>query len=119
MPSEAEQVVERMLHAYERRDLDEMLDCFTEDAVYQPMTIHMERAEGKPAIHKMLSEWFTFMSDISVDIHRSMSDDVRVMHERTDTAMVRGREEVTPVASVFDMENGRISGWREYFDMPR
>jgi hypothetical protein len=59
MPSEAEQVVERMLHAYERKDLDEMLDCFIEDAVYDPMPSipsrnagTIERVEGKPAIRQ-------------------------------------------------------------------
>jgi limonene-1,2-epoxide hydrolase len=126
MPSEAEQVVERMLGAYERGDLDEMLDCFTEDAVYQAMTIEPipgvgsnGRAEGKQAIRKMVSEWFTFMTVLGIDIHQQMSDGLRVMHERTDRARIHGQEAEGPVASVFDLENGLISGWREYFDMPR
>jgi limonene-1,2-epoxide hydrolase len=125
MPSEAEQVVERMVRAYERGDLDEMLDCFTEDAVYHPMLSipsrnagRIERVEGKPAIRKMVSEWFTFMTLTGIEIHQQMSDRVRVMHERTDRSIIRGQEGMTPVAAVFDMENGLISVWREYFDMP-
>jgi limonene-1,2-epoxide hydrolase len=123
MSSEAEQVVERMLGAYERGDLDEMLDCFTEDAVYRamlstPSKNAMEPAEGKPAIRKMVSEWFTFMTVLGIDIHQQLSDGLRVMHERTDRAIINGREGTTPVAAVFDMENGLISAWREYFDMP-
>jgi limonene-1,2-epoxide hydrolase len=112
-----------MLRAYERGDLDEMLDCFTEDAVYQPMLSTptrnaMEPAKGKPAIRKMVSEWFTFMTVLGADIHQQMSDGARVMHERTDRAIIGDQEGMTPVAAVFDMDNGLISAWREYFDMP-
>jgi limonene-1,2-epoxide hydrolase len=117
MASDAELIVERLLRSYERGDVDEMLECFTENAVYHP--IPMRRAVGKPAIRQMVSEWFKMMTVIGAEIHRQVSDGQTVMHERTDRCMVGDREVVTPTAAIYDIEDGLISGWREYFDIPR
>jgi limonene-1,2-epoxide hydrolase len=46
-----------------------------------------------------------------------LSDGKTVMHERTDRYLLGTREMITPVSAVFEFENGRISAWREYFDM--
>jgi limonene-1,2-epoxide hydrolase len=39
------------------------------------------------------------------------------MHERTDRCIFAGRAIEGPLAAVFEIENGRIAAWREYFDM--
>jgi|SRR5580765_3258502 len=117
--TEAERVVDRMLRAYERGDVDEMMECFTEDAVYHAMPI--EPAEGKSAIRRLVSEWFhrDEMKVLGIELHRQLSDATTVVHERTDRCRVGDRVTVTPLCSIFDIDNGIISGWREYFDLPR
>jgi limonene-1,2-epoxide hydrolase len=47
-----------------------------------------------------------------------VSDGKTVMHERTDRFMLGNREMTTPIAAAFEIENGLIAAWREYFDVP-
>ena len=44
--SEAEQIITRFVAAWERADVDELLDYLAEDAVWHPMP--MEPVVGKP-----------------------------------------------------------------------
>jgi limonene-1,2-epoxide hydrolase len=39
------------------------------------------------------------------------------MHERSDRFSLDGQEHESPVAAVFEIDNGLITAWREYFDM--
>ena len=40
-----------------------------------------------------------------------------VMNERTDRITLNGRPVTLPMAGVFEMHEGRIAAWREYFDL--
>ena len=115
--TEGERTVQRLLRAYERFDVDAMLECFTEDGEYHAMS--MESAVGKVELRKLWSEWTEVMTSVSCDVHRQLTDGTIVMHERTDRVTVGGRNIVTPVASMFDIDSGLIADWREYFDKPR
>jgi limonene-1,2-epoxide hydrolase len=115
--TEGEQAVERLLTAYQRLDVEGMIDCFNEDAAYHAMS--MDSAVGRSAMRKLWSYWATMMSDITCEVHRQLSDGTIVMHERTDRSTVGDRKVETPVAAVFGINNGLITEWREYFDDPR
>jgi limonene-1,2-epoxide hydrolase len=113
-----EQTVDRLLAAYQRLDVDGMVDCFTEDGAYHAMG--MESALGKDALRGLWSSWAQLMSNVSCEVHRQLADATVVMHERTDRSTVRGNQGITPVAAVFDIHHdGLITDWREYFDDPR
>ena len=84
----------------------------TEEAVWHPMP--MTPAVGKPAIRALISEWLRTAP--RGEVHRQVSDGKTVMHERTDRCSFGGREVVGPVAAAFEIDDGRISAWREYFD---
>ena len=114
--TEAEQVTVELVKAYERGDIDAMVACFAEDAVFRAGP--MRPAVGKPAIRTMLTEWFSTMTVISNEIRNILSDGETVMQERTDRWMIGGREEATPTAVVFEVDHGLITACREYFDMP-
>jgi limonene-1,2-epoxide hydrolase len=60
--------------------------------------------------------WLKVTEQLGVEIHRQVSDGQVVMHERTDRFSYEGREHTLPVCAVFEIENGRIAAWREYFD---
>jgi limonene-1,2-epoxide hydrolase len=120
--SDAEQVVVRFVAAWERGDVDELLDFFSEDAVWHAMP--MEPAVGKPAIRVLVSAWLQHHAQGDGPrttprgrIQRQVSDGKVVMHERTDAASIDGQEVELPVAAVFEIEDGRITAFREYFDM--
>jgi limonene-1,2-epoxide hydrolase len=109
----AEQIVTRFVEAWERADVDELPEYFADDAVWHPMP--MKPAVGKPALREAMSVWLDGTAPRSGEIHLQVSDGKTVMHERTDRA--RDREIPTPIAAVFEIDNGLITAWREYFDM--
>jgi limonene-1,2-epoxide hydrolase len=39
------------------------------------------------------------------------------MNERTDYITINGTPVILPISGVFELENGRIKAWREYFDL--
>jgi limonene-1,2-epoxide hydrolase len=110
--TDAAQTTDRFVAAWERADVDELLDYFTEDAVWHPMP--MEPRVGKPAIRELVVAWLSTAP--RGEVHRQVSDANMVMHERTDTCTFGGRELVGPVGAVFEVANGRITAWREYYD---
>jgi limonene-1,2-epoxide hydrolase len=118
--SDAEQIVFRFVAAWERGDADELLDFFSEDAVWHAMP--MKPAVGKPAIRVLVSAWLEYYARGSRTtprgrIDKQVSDGRVVMHERTDWRTVDGREIELPVAALFEIDDGRITAFREYFDM--
>ena len=49
-------------------------------------------------------------------LHQVASDDV-VMNERLDSITLNGKPVELPIMGVFEIEDGRIKAWREYFDL--
>ena len=50
-------------------------------------------------------------------IHHQVATDHVVMNERTDYITLNGQPVVLPICGVFEIEDGRIKAWREYFDL--
>jgi limonene-1,2-epoxide hydrolase len=74
---------------------------------------------GKEALREFFSAWLlTSVTHLGADIHTQLSDGKTVMHERTDRFMVGNREMATPIGAAFEIENGLITAWREYFEVP-
>jgi len=113
--AEAEQVVDRFLAAWERADVEELLAFFANDAVWQPGP--MKAAVGKHALREALAEWLHGTPGVRAQVHHTVSDGAMVMHERTDHFTFRSKATATPVAAAFEIDNGKIKAWREYFDM--
>jgi limonene-1,2-epoxide hydrolase len=114
MTAEAEQVVRRFVAAWGRADVDELLDHFAEGAVWHPMP--MSPIVGKAALREAFNVWLGTTVQGGAEIHAQVSDGRTVMHERTDRFSFEGQEHVLPVCAVFEIEGGRITAWREYFD---
>ena len=117
MPTDAtsEDVVRRFCAAFERRDVDEILGFFTDDAVYH--NIPMEPAVGRDAIRALLESFVPGSPRIEFEVRHLASDGPVVLTERIDRLSFGGREVELPVAGVFEVSDGRIAAWRDYFDM--
>jgi limonene-1,2-epoxide hydrolase len=57
------------------------------------------------------------MSGLRAEVHRQVSDGNIVMHERTDYFSLGTQEMALPICGVFEIDDGRITAWREYFDL--
>jgi limonene-1,2-epoxide hydrolase len=107
-------VVRRFLDAWERRDADAILASFADDGVYHAMPL--PPIVGKSA----LGEWVAHFADVPparLDVHHQVAVGQVVINERTDHITLNGRGVTLPICAVFELENGRIKAWREYFDV--
>ena len=107
-------LVREFLAAWERRDTEHIVDCFTDDGVYHstPLTPIV----GKEAIREFVAGFERTPPGRLVIRHQVATDDI-VMNERTDYITLNGKPVTLPITGVFEIENGRIKAWREYFDL--
>jgi len=115
MRADAEQTVRAFCAAWQRRDIDELLDFFTDDAVYHNMPVDPVR--GREAIRGVFGMFVVPATSIEFEIRHLASAGSVVHTERVDRFVIGGREVALPVAGVFEVRDGRIAAWRDYFDM--
>ncbi|MBX7433453.1 nuclear transport factor 2 family protein [Mycobacterium sp. Y57] len=97
-------------------DPDELAAYFTEDGVYHNMP--MDPVVGRAAISAFITEFTSMVDGIDFRVHRQIATDSVVFNERTDVMRFKdGRELALPVAGVFEVHDGAIVAWRDYFDM--
>ena len=98
----------------ERRDIERVLEYFTEDAVYHAMPL--QPIAGKAA----LSAWvrgFAGVPPAKLDVRHQLARGTAVMNERVDALTLNGCRVPLPICATFEIRDGRISAWREYFDL--
>ncbi len=108
-------LVTAFCRAWSNRDVDEILGYFTEDAVYHNMP--MPPMQGKPAIKTLLQQIVSPTSWIEWETLNMAEAGNVVFTERVDRFEMGGKKVELPVAGVFEIENGKIKAWRDYFDM--
>ncbi len=111
-----EDVVTSFCEAWSRRDVDELLSFFTADAVYHNVPI--DPAVGHEQIRNMLSLFVPASSSIEFEILRiASSAENTVLTERIDRFQMGERSVALPVMGTFEIRDGKIAAWRDYFDM--
>jgi len=114
MPS-AERVVRDFCIAAGRRDPSLLRPFFSEDVVYH--NIPMEPAEGIEATMAVLNMFMGMCDGLEFEVHHLASDGSTVLTERTDTFTMNGKTAPLPVMGAFHVVDGKITAWRDYFDM--
>jgi limonene-1,2-epoxide hydrolase len=111
-----DEVVTALVRACEARDLDAVTDLVTEDIEYDNVPIG--KVFGPEGVRTVLSGGVTeAASQVEWLVHRQVSSGSTVMNERTDRFLVGGRWIEIPHAAVFEVREGRVSLWRDYFDL--
>lgn len=114
--TDAEEVVDRFLATWPRGEVEEWLAFFADDAINH--NVPLEPAVGMEAIHAHMHDFLGFMDGgIRPEVHHQVSDGTLVMNERTDHYEVKGQPKSLAICGVFEIEEGRIKRWREYFDL--
>lgn len=115
MPTDNQAVIEAFCAAWKGRNVEELLEYFTDDAVYH--NIPLEPAVGRDAIRAVLEMFVPPADEIEFTVHLIMSDGERVFTERTDRFVTSGKSVDLPVAGIFELRDGKIAAWRDYFDL--
>ncbi|WP_040780719.1 nuclear transport factor 2 family protein [Nocardia pneumoniae] len=110
-----DELVRAMCESWSDPDPDRISAYFAEDAVYH--NIPMEPIVGRAAIRDFIAGFLTTFDAIDFDIHHQIASGNVVMNERTDTLLSAGRATPLPVMGFFEVTEGVISIWRDYFDM--
>jgi limonene-1,2-epoxide hydrolase len=116
MATDAEKIVTEFCNAWPRKNIDELLGFFTDDAVYH--NIPMEPAKGKDAIRGVINTFLPMAKSLHFKILNSVGNGNVVFNERVDIFdLGNGKKIELPVAGVFEVTGSKISAWRDYFDM--
>ncbi|OYU70392.1 MAG: limonene-1,2-epoxide hydrolase [Alphaproteobacteria bacterium PA2] len=113
--SENEATIRRFIDAWPRLDPDELVAFFTEDGIYHNMPIGPIQGQAalRPFIAAFLGNWTATNWDI---LNITAQGDL-VMAERVDHITVGEKQIDLPCCGVFELRDGRIAAWRDYFDM--
>ena len=93
-----------------------MCSLVSDDIEYDNVPIGT--VHGPDGVRSVLSGGVTAAaSEIQWVVHRQVADGDTVMNERTDRFLVDGRWIEIPIAAVFVVREGRVTLWRDYFDL--
>lgn len=98
-------------------DIDTIMDYFTDDAVYANVPMGPPNV-GKADIRAFIEGFVGSATDVEFIVHNQVEGaNGMVMNERTDRLTFNGQMVELPVMGVFEFVDGKISAWRDYFDM--
>ena len=108
-------VVRRFCAAWADGDLDAIVGAFTEDAVYHNMP--MDPVVGPEAIRTFIEGFLGGIDSVEFRVLHIAADGDVVLTERVDVFEAPGKRIELPVMGTFELRDGRIAAWRDYFDL--
>lgn len=110
----AGEVVDSFIGHLNRMALEEALALLAPDVVYH--NIPMEPVVGRQAVRAVFAQ--IPMTGMEWIVHHQAERDGVVLNERTDRfRLADGREVALRVMGAFEVAGGRITRWRDYFDL--
>jgi limonene-1,2-epoxide hydrolase len=108
-------VVTEFCAAWERGDLDALMAFFTDDAIYH--NIPVDPLQGHAAIRSMIEMFTAGVERIEFRVRNIAADGGIVLTERLDVFHQPDRTIELPVMGAFEIRDGKIAAWRDYFDL--
>ena len=110
-----EKIIRDFIEAWSRLDPEELSLYFTEDGVYHNMPA--APVAGRENVKKMIAGFTRPWTQTHWEILHLVSSGDVVIAERIDRTKAGDKAVDLPCTGVFEMKNGRIKVWRDYFDM--
>jgi limonene-1,2-epoxide hydrolase len=107
-------VVRAFIAAWNANDLDAVVSFLDEDVFYHNVPVQPIR--GRAAVEQYLrgaGPW----DRVDWQLLSIAENGSTVLTERIDAFVIRGRHVSLPLMGAFEIENGRITSWRDYFDL--
>ncbi|PHR50994.1 limonene-1,2-epoxide hydrolase family protein [Cycloclasticus sp.] len=113
-----EETVKRFCEAWDEMDQDTILSLMSDDAVYH--NLPLGPLKGCQQIADSVEGFLKMTASTEFKILTLVADGKRVVTERVDTFAFKDGSMMKelPVLGIFEFDNnGKISSWREYWDM--
>ncbi|TMA26984.1 MAG: limonene-1,2-epoxide hydrolase [Deltaproteobacteria bacterium] len=110
------QIVTDFCNAVPRRNVEELVGFFSDDAVYH--NIPIAPVKGRDAIAATLRGFLDPSTQAEFEVLSLAAAGNKVLTERIDRFTINGKQIALPVMGTFEVDaQGKISAWRDYFDL--
>lgn len=113
--------VERLLDAFWKQDADGAAQAVTDDFQFVNVPFAHRPLQGREALRETIANgnlgFPEPLEDCEHVIVHSFEDDGRVMHERVDRFKFRGRWLELAVAGYWEVLDGQVRLWKDYYDL--
>ena len=110
-----EGIIRDFIAAWSRLNTEELVAYFCEDGVYHNMPAGP--VSGIEALNGFIGAFISGWDKTDWEILNVLVDGDIVVVERLDRTIAGGKSVDLPCCGVFEMRNGKIAVWRDYFDM--
>lgn len=108
-------IVRNFIAAWSRLDASELAAYFTEDGVYH--NIPAKPVAGRENVERLIAAFVKDWTETDWEVVALVADGDLVIAERVDRTKAGDKAVDLPCVGVFEMQDGRIKVWRDYFDM--
>ena len=109
------ETVRSFISSIERGDLDAALALVGDNCEYD--NVPMSKIIGRDAIRTALGPFLSACSKVQWTITREAATGGVVFNERVDRFVMPHGEVAIPVSGVWEVVDGKITLWRDYFDL--
>ena len=108
--------VRAFIAKWEARDVDGIIDAFVDEPFYHNMP--MDPMTSKEAIRAFIEPFMEPCTGVEWAVS-FIAEDANgvVLTERVDAFMFGDKRIALPVMGTFELDNGKIARWRDYFDL--
>jgi limonene-1,2-epoxide hydrolase len=114
VPSNAE-IIREFVAAWSRLDPKELAGYFAEDGVYHNMP--MGPVGGRDNVEQLIRGFTASWTETTWEIVSMAAEGDLVFVERLDRTHAGEKTVDLPCLGVFEMQDGKIKVWRDYFDL--
>ena len=109
------QLVEDFVAAFNAKDVDKIMSFWGPEPVYHNMP--GPPVKGTEAVRGLIESFVNSAEKVDWEILHIAETGDTVLAERVDRFVIGGKEIVLPCSGVFEIVDGKIAVWRDYFDM--
>ncbi|MEY2433345.1 MAG: limonene,2-epoxide hydrolase [Acidimicrobiaceae bacterium] len=108
-------VVQEFCDTWAKGDLDAIMEFFTDDAVYH--NIPVAPVTGRDAIRDTINGFSAGVDSVEFRVLNISAAGSVVLTERVDAFITPTVTIELPVMGTFEVVDGKIAAWRDYFDL--
>ena len=113
--SRNEQIIRSFISDWASLDASALAAYFTEDGVYYNMPV--QPVAGRDNVEKFIAGFISSWTATDWELLNIVADGNIVIAERVDRTRTTAGDVDLPCVGVFEMTDGKIKVWRDYFDM--